>query len=154
MRLLGLSLVFACAAGVACLSSQAPSRTRQLSPANATTTLTLPPRPSASAILVLRVESVTNPANAAILLATALAPCTAEAPPFAAEPVASLGLFPPDQPGSFTLDTTAAMTRLRARVAPGLDTVCVRVELRRSQPQARWEGVSVTVAPLEWRDKS
>jgi hypothetical protein len=59
---------------------------------------------------------IKNPQLAPISLNLSLAPCPASVADWKPEPVASLGVFPPDQSGTYSVSVTAALARNFRRV--------------------------------------
>jgi hypothetical protein len=130
-------------------SAPAPS---QLTPTRPEVRLVLPSRPNPSSVIVLRVNTLKNPARAPFSLETALAPCTGATKAWEPEHLASLGVYPPDEAASYTVPVTAAtLRRLRDRGVADIRDACLQVRVRVMREPA--DGLEVTLAAPEWRNE-
>jgi hypothetical protein len=115
--------------------------------------LSLPARPTSNSVLVLRVAEIKNPARAPISLDAALAPCPGSAKTWEPERLASLGVYPSDQAGSYSLPVTAPLGRLRARGVTDMKDTCLQVSIRLIKGREPVDSVEVTLAAAEWREE-
>jgi hypothetical protein len=101
-------------------------------------------------VIVLRVREIANPSNAAFSLDTALAPCTSASKTWEPERLANLGVYPPDQPTSYTVPVSdTVLGRLRTYGVTDVKDACLQVTLRTLRAPAA--AVDVTIDPPEWR---
>jgi hypothetical protein len=155
-----LVCVFALAATAVCCASSAvdgvaqteQTTSNRLTPARPQVRLRLPARPTASSEIVLRVAEITNPALAPLSLDVAFAPCSDSARTWEPEHVASLGVYPPDQAGSYAVPVTAPLGRLRSRGVGDLKDVCLQVRLRLLHEQPA-DALEIRLSAPEWRDE-
>jgi hypothetical protein len=128
-----------------------PEPTR-LTTASPQARLPLPPRPTASSVIVLRVSAIRNPTLISLSLDVALAPCPDSDKSWQPERLSSLGVYPPDHAGSYSLPVTAALRRLRGRGITDSAPMCIQVRLRRLHPGEAADALEVSLATPEWQD--
>ena len=112
--------------------------------------MSLPPRPSAVSVLVVRVSEIRNPSLLPITLDVSLAPC-GTTKSWDPEPLSSLGVFPVDQPGSYAVPVGGALDRLRSKGVNELKDVCLQVAARHTRGRELSGPLEITLAELEWR---
>jgi hypothetical protein len=114
--------------------------------------LPLPPKPSAASVLIVRVTEIQNPDLTPVSLDVAFAPCSGSAKIWEPERLASLGVYPADQLGDYSVPVTRALARLTSRGVTDLKDVCVQVRLRLPQDRKPSSSIEVTLIAPEWRD--
>jgi len=150
---LAAGLVLCCPA----LALHGRARANQPEPTRLTTAspearLPLPPRPTASSVIVLRVSAIRNPTLIPLSLDVALASCPDSDKSWQPERLSSLGVYPPDQPGSYSLAVTAALRRLRGRGITDSTRMCLQVRARRLHAGEAADALEVSLAAPEWQD--
>jgi hypothetical protein len=101
--------------------------------------------------MLLRVSENKNPALAPLSLDVAFAPCVASAKGWQPERLASLGVYPSDQAGSYSVPVASALERLRSRGVSNVKDVCVQVRLRLLHPGATADRVELALAAPQWQ---
>lgn len=128
----------------------APTRLTEASPE---ARLPLPLRPGTSSVIVLRVSAIRNPTVTPLSLDVAFAPCPDSDKSWQPERLSSLGVYPPDQPSSYSLPVTAALRRLRGRGITDSTVMCLQVRARRLHAGEPADALEVSLATPEWQDQ-
>jgi hypothetical protein len=153
LALAGTSVCSAAPAASHSAQTDRPAPNR-LTAASREVRLALPARPASASVIVLRVAEIKNPTQAPLSLDTALAPCPDSGKTWEPERLASLGIYPPDRAGTYTVPVTAGLGRLRSQGISDLKGVCLQVRMQLLQRRDPEGPLEVTLASPDWRDDS
>ncbi|MCM3901391.1 MAG: hypothetical protein ND866_06775 [Pyrinomonadaceae bacterium] len=107
---------------------------------------------AAPQILEVSVTKVVNPEKLPVAIYVSLSPAGEKAVPELEKiPLGNFSLYPPDRPGKFLLQATAAFDKLKGAVAPKANEVRLVLEMKSLDAKESSAPVEVTLAPPQWR---